>query len=290
MSLVNPLPWLQRAQRERFALGAFNANTLEQVQAIALAAEDEQAPALVQISHRALLHVGGGNATLGLQYMAAIGKVAADSVGVPIGLHLDHANEEEVREAIALGFTSVMFDGGELPFEQNVSRTIALRELAHSANVSIEAEIGEVPRADGAGHAGEAQNLTAPDDAARFVQATGIDSLAIALGSVHAIRQKSRSIDIDRLQAIRAAVDLPLVLHGSSGVTDDHLYRGIALGLCKVNVATQLNQAFTGSVRGVLADVGEIDPRRYLGAAREAMVARVRERIRFFGAGGKARP
>jgi fructose-bisphosphate aldolase, class II len=288
MSLVNPLPWLRRAQRDGFAIGAFNANTLEQVQAIARAAEAEAAPALIQISHRALLHVGNGNTTLGLRYMAAAGTVAAQSVRAPIGLHLDHASEEEVREAMALGFTSVMFDGGELPFEENIARTVAIRSLAHSLNVSVEAELGEVPRADATGQAGEAHELTRPEDAARFVRETGVDSLAIALGSVHAIRAKTVAIDLDRLRAIRAAVDVPLVLHGSSGVTDDHIARGIALGLCKVNVATQLNQAFSAGVRGVLADAGEIDPRRYLGPAREAMVERVRERLRFFGSSGKA--
>ena len=290
MSLVNPLAWLVRAQRERFAIGAFNANTLEQVQAVVQAAAAEQAPAIVQVSHRAALHVGSGNATLGLRYMAAAGIVAAQSVSVPIALHLDHADEDEVREAIALGFTSVMFDGGEGPFELTVRRTAALREAAHARNVCIEAEVGEVPRADGSGLAAGPRQFTRPEDAARFVKATGVDSLAIALGSVHAVRQKSIAIDLDRLRAIRAAVDLPLVLHGSSGVTDDHVSQGIALGLCKVNVATQLNQAFTGGVRRVLADAGEIDPRRYLGPARAAMVERVRERIRFFGADGKARP
>jgi fructose-bisphosphate aldolase, class II len=289
MSLVNPLPWLLRAQREHFAVGAFNANTLEQVQAIAQAAQAEQAPALIQVSHRAVLHVGDGNTTLGIRYMAAAGMVAAQSVSVPIALHLDHANEDEVREAIALGFTSVMFDGGELPFDHNIRRTAALRELAHALNVCVEAEVGGVPRADGAWQAAGPQECTRPEEAAHFVKATGVDSLAIALGSVHAVRQKSMAIDLDRLRAIRAAVDLPLVLHGSSGVTDDHVSQGIALGLCKVNVATQLNQAFTGSLRRVLVDVGEIDPRRYLGPAREAMVERVRERIRFFGASAKAR-
>lgn len=288
MSLVNPVSWLQRAQRERFAVGAFNANTLEQVQAIAIAAEAEQAPALIQISHRAALHVGSGDAMLGIRYMAAAGVVAARSVGVPIGLHLDHAGEEEVREAIALGFTSVMFDGGDLSFDENIARTIALRDLAHSRNVCIEAEVGEVPRADGAGPAAP-QELTGPEEAARFAAATAVDALAVALGSVHAVREKSMTIDLDRLRAIRAAVDIPLVLHGSSGVADEHLASGIALGLVKVNVATQLNQAFTGRVRRVLENAGEIDPRRYLGPAREAMVDRVRERIRFFGANGKAR-
>ncbi len=290
MTLVNPLPWLLRAQREEHAIGAFNANTLEQVQAIAQAAQAENAPALIQISHRALLHVGSGNAALGLRYMAAIGQIAAQSVNVPLGLHLDHANENEVRQAIALGFTSAMFDGGDLSFEQNIERTIMLRELAHSLNVCLEAEMGEVPRADSVGHVDEAQDLTRPDDAARFVEATGIDSLAIALGSVHAIRQKSVEIDLARLRAIRSMVSIPLVLHGSSGVTDEHIGKGITLGLCKINVATQLSQAFTRGARGVLVDELEIDPRRYLGPAREAMIEQVRERIRFFGSSGKALP
>ncbi len=288
MTLCNIKPWLFQAQREHLAIGAFNANTLEQAQAIAQAAQEENAPALIQISHRALLHIGSGNATLGLRYMAEIGRIAAQSVSAPIGLHLDHANEDEVRQAIGLGFTSVMFDGGDLSFEKNIERTIKLRELAHSLNVCLEAEMGEVPRADSSGQVDEAIELTRPEDAAEFVRATGIDTLAIALGSVHAIRQKTVEIDLDRLQAIRSVVDIPLVLHGSSGVTDEHIAKGIALGLCKVNVATQLSQAFTQGVRGVLADANEIDPRRYLGPAREAMKDRVRERIRFFGAAGKA--
>jgi fructose-bisphosphate aldolase class II len=131
--------------------------------------------------------------------------------------------------------------------------------------------------------------LTRPEDAAAFVIATEIDTLAIALGSVHAIKQKEVELDLDRLKAIRAMVDIPLVLHGSSGVTDEHIAQGIALGLCKVNVATQLSQAFTSAVRAKLADTDEVDPRRYLGLARDAMIERVRERIRFFGAAGKAR-
>ncbi len=288
MTLVNPLPWIRRAQQEQFAIGAFNANTLEQVQAIVLAAQLEHAPALIQISHRALQHVGNGSTTLGLRYMAAIGKIAAQSVSVPIGLHLDHAGEDEVLQAIALGFTSVMFDGGDLPLAQNILITSKLRDLAHSVDVCLEAEIGEVPRADMRGKVNGEVILTHPSDAATFVSATGIDTLAIALGSVHAIKRKEVQLDLDRLRAIRAVVDTPLVLHGSSGVTDNHVAQGIQLGLCKVNVATQLSQAFTAGVRDVLQQPDEIDPRRYLGPAREAMVERVRERIQFFGASGKA--
>jgi ketose-bisphosphate aldolase len=155
-------------------------------------------------------------------------------------------------------------------------------------DVCLEAEIGEVPRANSDGRVDEAIDLTRPEDAAKFVQATGVDTLAIALGSVHAIKQKTVEIDLDRLKAIRSVVDVPLVLHGSSGVTDAHIAKGIALGLCKINVATQLSQAFTQAVRDTLLESNEHDPRKYLGPARAAMIERVRERIRFFGAAGKA--
>ncbi len=288
MSLVNILPWIRCAQEEGWAVGAFNANTLEQVQAIVAGAEAEHAPALIQISHRALLHVGGGNALLGLRYMSEIGKVAAQSVSAPIGLHLDHADADEVLVAMGLGFTSVMFDGGALPFEANVAETQRLRAISRGLDVCLEAEIGAVPRVDASGKLDEAVALTDVSEATAFIAATGVDTLAIALGSVHAVRTKSVSLDLDRLREIRAAVDVPLVLHGSSGVTDEHIRQGIALGLCKVNVATQLVQAFTGAVRGVLAEPNEIDPRRYLGPARAAMTERVRERIRMVGAAGKA--
>jgi fructose-bisphosphate aldolase class II len=222
--------------------------------------------------------------------MAAIGKVAARSVDVPVALHLDHATEIEIMQAIDLGFTSVMFDGDELPFEQNIETSRQLRELAHSADVYMEAEVGEVPKPDGAEFDTAEINLTHPAHAAEFVQATGIDALAVALGSVHGLKDKYLSLDLERLKAIREQVDLPLVLHGSSGVTDDCISGGIKLGLCKVNVATQLNRAFTEAVRNILAaDDQLVDPRKYLGPARSVQVQVVRERIRFFGSSGKVR-
>lgn len=289
MTLVNPRPWLQQAQRGGFAIGAFNANTLEQVQAIVQAAQAERAPAIVQISHRALQYVGGGSETLGLRYMAHIGQTAAHSVDVPVALHLDHASADEVVQAVALGFTSVMFDGGDLPLAQNIEVTRRLRALAHAAGVCIEAEVGAVPKPDSGGHIDLSGEHTSPADAAAFVEATGVDVLAIAVGSVHAATEKHLTLDLKRLAAIRAAVSVPLVLHGSSGVTNEHIAAGIRLGLCKINVATQLNQAFTGAARAALADSpGLVDPRPYLGAARSAMVEIVRERIRFVGAAGRA--
>ena len=288
MSLVNLQPYILRAQREGFAIGAFNANTLEQVQAIANAAQMEHAPALIQVSHRALQYLGSGNTTLGLQYLSAFAKIAAQNVQVPLALHLDHANEIEVMQAIALGFTSVMFDGGDLPFAENIAVTQRLRALARENNVAIEAEVSAVPKPDSRGNLDRAVEITAVADAIEFARATQVDNLAIAIGSVHAGKSKTVALDLERLSEIRAAVDTPLVLHGSSGVLDEHIAQSIQRGIAKINVATQLNQAFTQSIRSVLdADARESDPRKYLAPARIAVMERVRERIRFFGSSGK---
>ncbi len=280
MPLVNIQDRIIQAQREHFAIGAFNANTMEQVQAISAAAQAESAPVLIQVSHNALLYVGDGNTILGLRYMAAVGRIAAESVTVPISLHLDHATAGEVEQAIALGFTSVMFDGGELPLTENIAETVRLRKLAHSVGVCIEAEVGEVPKRDSSGHMPQAE-LTDPEQAAEFARATSVDNLAIAIGSAHGGQSKEVQLDLERLRAIRARVEQPLVLHGSSGVTDESIAASIALGIAKVNVATQLNQAFTRGARDTFEKRSEVDPRKYLGPARTAMVERVRERIRF---------
>jgi fructose-bisphosphate aldolase class II len=289
MTLQNVLPWILQAQREGWAVGAFNANTLEQAQAIVLAAQAEHAPAIIQVSHRALRYVGSGSEIQGLKYIAAIGKIAAETVTVPVALHLDHGTEWEVLQAVALGFTSVMFDGDGLSFEENISITKSLCEATHSVGACMEAEVGEVPKPDGMGFDETAIALTQPDEAARFVEATGIDTLAVALGSVHGLKTKQISLDLECLAAIRSKVFLPLVLHGSSGVSDHDIKRGILMGLSKVNVATQLNQAFTGAIRDVLNQNGDVvDPRKYLAPGRSAQVEIVRERICFFGASGKA--
>ena len=289
MTLQNVYPWIEEAHREGYAIAAFNANTMEQMQAIVLGAQAENAPVIIQVSHRALQYVGSGSEVRGLQYMAALGQVAAASVDVPVSLHLDHANENEVLQAIALGFTSVMFDGDYLPFAENIATTKRLCAIAHDAGVCMEAEIGEVPKPDGAAYDPNEIALTTPDEAETFVQATGIDILAIALGSVHGLKDKSVSLDLARLQAIRARVETPLVLHGSSGVNNEDIAEGIKHGLAKINIATQLSKAFTGAVREVLAADGElVDPRKYLGPGRAAQVEAVRERIRFVGAAGKA--
>jgi fructose-bisphosphate aldolase class II len=289
MTLQNVFPWILRAQQEGWAVGAFNANTLEQVQAVVLAAQAEEAPAIIQVSHRALAYIGSGNEIQGLKYIAAIGKIAAESVTAPLALHLDHGTESEVLQAIALGFTSVMFDGDGLSFAENISITKRLCGAAHSIGICMEAEVGEVPKPDGKDYDEAAIVLTQPDEAVQFAEATGINTLAVALGSVHGLKTKQISLDLDRLAAIRSRVSIPLVLHGSSGVSDQDIKQGVALGLCKINVATQLSQAFTRAIREVLNKDSElVDPRKYLIAGRTAQIEIVRERIRFFGASGKA--
>ena len=290
MTLQSVLPWILRAQQEGWAVGAFNANTLEQVQSIVLAAQAEAAPAIIQVSHRALAYIGSGNEILGLKYIAGIGKVATESVTVPIALHLDHGTESEVLQAIALGFTSVMFDGDGLSFEDNISITKRLCEMARSIGVCMEAEIGEVPKPDGKAFNEANIALTDPDEAFQFAEATGVDLLAIALGSVHGLKTKQISLDLDLLTATRKRVSVPLVLHGSSGVSDQDIKEGVAMGLAKVNVATQLSQAFTVAIREVLSQDKElVDPRKYLVVGRSAQTEIVRERIRFLGASGKVK-
>ena len=289
MTLQNVLPWITRAWQSGWAVGAFNAVNMEQAQAIVWAAEAEQAPVIIQLSHRALLYAGRGDARAGLEMMAAVGRCAAQGAGVPVSLHLDHGTEEDVLRALGLGFTSVMFDAGDLPLAENITITHRLAAAAHACGACMEAEVGEVPRVGISASMDPHAGLTRPEEAAEFWRAAGVDTLAVALGSVHAGKAKTAELDLERLHAIRAQVNGPLVLHGSSGVTDASLAAGIAGGLAKVNFATQLSQGFTTAVRRVLSeDPQEVDLRKYLGPGRDGVVAVVRERIRTLGAAGKA--
>ena len=289
MTLVNPRSWILAAKKEGFAIGGFNANNFEQLQAIVRAAELENAPVIVQISHRALLYLGNGNEITGLQYFADVAKRAADNADAPIALHLDHGTELEATQAIALGFSSVMFDGGKHSFEENIAISKKIADLAHKMDVCMEAEIGAVPKPDGAELNEADLVLTDPDDALEFVQKTGVDMLAIALGSVHGMQTKENDLDLGRLEQIRAKVDLPLVLHGSSCVTNEAIVSAIKIGLSKINIATQLNKAFTLGVRNALAENDRlVDPRKYLTRGMDAQIEVIRERIQFLGSSGKA--
>ncbi|MGY1692892.1 ketose-bisphosphate aldolase [Geodermatophilus sp. SYSU D00697] len=264
---------LAPAQQARSGLGAFNVIQIEHAEAIVAGAEAAGRPTVLQLSENAVRYHGA------LAPIARAMLEIADTADVPVVVHLDHATDVElVEQALALGFTSVMFDGSTLPVEENLATTRGVVERAHALGVSVEAEIGEIGGKDGV-HAPGVR--TRPEDAAEFVAATGIDAVAVAVGSSHAMTTRTARLDLELIAAIRDAVPVPLVLHGSSGVPDDHLREAVAAGMTKINISTHLNGTFTGRVREVLAgDPALVDPRKYLGAARTATAQEVERLVR----------
>lgn len=255
-----------RAAAEGRGVAAFNIIQLEHAEALIEAAERVGMPVVLQISENAVKYHGA------LAPLALATLTMAESASVPTAVHLDHAESTElVEQAATLGFQSVMFDGSNLPYDANVTVTRKLVEHCHAHGVWVEAELGEIGGKDGV-HAPEAR--TDPNEARSFVAATGVDALAVAVGSSHAMLTRNAALDFDLIAALRDVVPVPLVLHGSSGVADADLIRAVRAGMTKINIATQLNKSFTSAVRAVLAqDPNQVDPRKYLGAGRTAVVA-----------------
>ena len=282
MPLVSSKPIMEEAVRRHFAVGAFNANNMEQVQAIVEAAQEERAPVILQVSQGAIRYAG-------MDFAAGLVKIAAASVTVPVVLHLDHGTdfEQNVR-CLRAGFTSLMIDGSKKPYAETVATTKRVADLAHLVDIPVEAELGQVLNVAGGVTPEQVRAaMTNPDQARDFVTRTGCDSLAVACGSVHAMTSREATLDIDRIKAIFDQVHIPLVLHGSSGVKHDSVVAAIAAGIAKVNVATTLNQAFIDGVRKAVADMPtETDPRKILGAGRDQVKEAVREKLRLFGSSG----
>ncbi|MFE6049366.1 ketose-bisphosphate aldolase [Kitasatospora sp. NPDC056446] len=249
-------------------VGAFNVIQLEHAQAIVAGAEAVGAPVILQISENAVRYHDG------LAPIGAATLTVARAAKVPVAVHLDHATSVElVYEAVKLGLTSVMFDASVLAYEENVRTTAEVVEHCHAAGVWVEAELGEVGGKDGV-HAPGVR--TDPAEAAAFVAATGVDALAVAVGTSHAMLTRDAALDFELIGRLREAVPVPLVLHGSSGVADEDLTAAVDAGMTKVNIATHLNQVFTTTVRRTLADdTGLVDTRRYLGPARTAVAVEV---------------
>ncbi|MCR4399380.1 MAG: class II fructose-1,6-bisphosphate aldolase [Syntrophomonadaceae bacterium] len=283
MPLVSVKQLLDEAERGGYAVGAFNANNMEIVQAIIDAAVEERAPVIMQASQGAIKYAG-------LPFITGMVRIAAERADVPVALHLDHGTSfEQVIQCICSGFTSVMYDGSQLPLEDNIAVTCKVLEVARTVGVSVEAELGKIggTEDDISVDAREAL-FTDPDEAAYFVRRTGVDSLAVAIGTAHGQYKGEPRLDFDRLERIRQLVKIPIVLHGSSGVPDEAITRAIALGVRKVNIDTNIREAFVGAMRTELAkNAREIDPRRILGPAREAATALIREKIRLFGSSGR---
>lgn len=284
MSLVSIDYLLEKAEQGGYAVGAFNCNNMEIVQAIVAAAEAEKSPVIIQASQGAIKYAG-------LEYIVNLVETAANTVSVPVALHLDHGTSfEQVVKCIRHGFSSVMIDGSQLPLEENIALTKKVLEIANSVGVSVEAELGKIGGTeDDIVVAEKDATYTNPQEAVRFVEETGVKSLAIAIGTAHGPYKGIPKLDFDRLKEIKDLIKIPIVLHGSSGVADEDLKKAISLGVRKINIDTNIRQAFTEAAKEVFVqNPEEIDPRKILGPAREAMTEIVREKIRVFGSNGKA--
>ncbi len=261
-----------------WAVGAFNVHNMEDVQAVVWAAEELKAPVILQVSESALKYAGA-------PYLAGIVKAAAEESTVPIALQLDHGRDFElIRAAVKAGFTSIMFDGSHLPYEENVRETRKVVELAHAHGLSVEGELGRVGgKEDNIEVATNEAFLTNPEQAAEFVEATGIDLLAPAVGTMHGLYRGEPKVDFERLQEIREVVAVPLVLHGGSDLPTEVIARVIKIGVDKINVGTDLKYAMTDGVREYLGEhPQEMEPRKVFGAARAKGKLLVGEKLKLF--------
>ncbi|MFF5859710.1 class II fructose-bisphosphate aldolase [Streptomyces sp. NPDC012751] len=263
-----------RAAAARTAVAAFNVITLEHVEAVVAGAESAGSPVVLQVSENAVKFRYGR-----LLPLARAAVAAAERAAVPVALHLDHVQSDDLlRQAPDAGFSSVMYDAARLPYTDNLAATRAAADWAHARGLWIEAELGEIGGKDGRppldAHAPGAR--TDPGRARDFVTGTGVDALAVAIGSAHAMTTRTAVLDHALLTRLSAALAVPLVLHGSSGVPDGSLVAAVGGGITKVNVGTALNLAMTGAVRAFLAAHPEaVDSRKYLGVGREAMAREV---------------
>lgn len=284
MSLTGVVDLLKKAESGGYAVGAFNCNNMEIVQAIVAAAEAENAPVIMQASQGAIKYAG-------IDYIVAMANLAAERTHVPVALHLDHGTSfEQCMQCIRAGFSSVMIDGSKLPLAENIKLTKRVLDVARAVGVSVEAELGKIGGTEDDITVSERDAFfTDPQEAATFVRETGVDSLAVAIGTAHGQYKGVPELDYPRLEKIVSLVKIPIVLHGSSGVPDEAIREAIKLGVRKVNIDTNIREAFTEAARKVLdANPKEIDPRKMLGPAREAAVEVIREKIRIFGSSNKA--
>ncbi|TSD12998.1 class II fructose-bisphosphate aldolase [Curtobacterium sp. KBS0715] len=255
---------LDTARTARRGVGAFNVVLLEHAEAIVSGAELAGLPVILQISENCVRYHGG------LAPITTATQAVARAADVEVLVHLDHIEDPElVAAGVDLGVDSVMYDGSHLDFAANVAATCELAARCHAAGVAIEAELGEVGGKDGV-HAPGVR--TDPTDAAAFVADTGVDALAVAVGTSHAMQTREASVDRDLVERLRAAVPVPLVLHGSSGLSDDELRGAVHAGMTKINISTHLNGLFTRALRTVLDERPDVvDPRKYVSAGRDAI-------------------
>jgi fructose-bisphosphate aldolase, class II len=277
MALVTTAELVRDAASRGGGIAAFNVISLEHAEGIVVGAQRSGRPVILQVSENTVKFHAGRIRPLA----AALAALAAEAQ-VPVGLHLDHAETPDLwRQARQAGYSSVMVDCGSLPYRQNVDVTAEATGQLHAQGLAVEAELGHVGGKDTQAADAHAPGVrTDPQQAAAFVAATGVDALAVAVGSTHAMTTQTAELDLDLIAALRDSVPVPLVLHGSSGVPDDTLKQAVRAGIVKVNIGTALNVAYTGALRAALANSTKVDPRAPLTAAREAVsdtVARLLE-------------
>jgi tagatose 1,6-diphosphate aldolase GatY/KbaY len=272
---------LETSRRHIYAIGAFNIYNLEGVRAVVEAAEASNSPVMLQIHPSALAY--GGTA------LVALCLETARSATVPISVHLDHSTSASaIREALDAGMNSIMADGSHLPYAENLAFTKAMTQLAHAKGAVVEAEIGRISGTeDGLSVAEKEAKMTDPVQAVEFVKATGVDALAVTIGNVHGEYKSEPRLDFDRLAAIRAAVDVPLVLHGASGLPPAMISRSIQLGVCKFNVNTEVRQAYVKDLSQSLNASSLRDLMEVMQSAIAAMQAVVTDKLTLFGSVNK---
>ncbi len=283
--LVTGKEILLDAQKNGYAVGAFNVNNMEIVQAIIEAAEETNSPVILQASQ-------GGISYAGVEYIAALGKLAGRNAKVPVVLHLDHGTDfKQIIQCIRHGFTSVMIDASQYPLEENIAITKEIVKIAHAAGVSVEAELGKIGGTEDDIIVDEKDaTFTDPKEAKRFVDETGVDFLAIAVGTAHGVYKGEPKLDYERIKAIREIIDVPLVLHGSSGVPEEAIRKAVPLGISKINIDTDLRIKFAEGVKELLAEnPDEIDPRKILKPAKAKMKEKIKEKMEIFGSAGQAK-
>ena len=272
---------LVRSAREGgYAVPAFNAENLEMIQGIIEAAEEARSPVLIQTTPSTVRY-------LTLYEAVAMVRSMAERVSVPIALHLDHCESYEgIVDAIREGYSSVMIDGSKLPYKENVDLVCRVMAYAHAAGIPVEAELGTVGGKEDSHSAGN--QYTDPAQAEDFFRRTGIDLFAVAIGTAHGFYRGEPKLDFDLLTEVSSRIDVPLVLHGASGLSDETVRRAVSLGISKVNFATELRAAATAAVRHALADENIYDPKKYMGPAREAVRELCIGKIRLCGSDNKS--
>jgi fructose-bisphosphate aldolase class II len=284
MNLVPMADILQDAHKRTYAVGGFNINNMEFLQGIIRGAEELNSPLILQASEGAIRYIG-------MDYVIKMVEAATAHTSIPVALHLDHGSGfESIMNCIRAGFSSVMIDASKHSFEDNIALTKKVVEAAHSVGVSVEAELGTIGGTED-DHTVEEKDAmyTDPDQAKEFVEATGVDALAIAIGTAHGVYEGEPELDFERLDTIKQLIDMPVVLHGASGISAEDLQTGVKYGVNKVNVNTDFQQSFTSKIKEIFEEKPALyDPRKYCGPGRDAITEKVKEKIKILGSNDKA--